>query len=142
MDVGCGGFVFVLILREVIGKKTFYIRFSEDCVSSETRDAIRKRDERKRTNDGQCPPTDGICPPEIEKEKSKSRDREDKDTSAFFSKKKSGSVNVQNVNLQKEPTSPQHNSPACKEPPRNYEIEACLKNNNLTYEDFMPSFVK
>ena len=52
------------------------------------------------------------------------------------------SANVQNVNLQKEPTSPQHNSPACKEPPRNYEIEACLKNNNLTYEDFMPSFVK
>lgn len=129
---------------EVIDEHTFYIRFLEDCVGSETRDAIRKRDIRKRTNEGQCPTSDGICPPEIEKEteKSESRVKEDKDTSTFFSEKKSGSVNAENMNFSTDESAQKHNSTACKEPPRNYEIEAFLKKRNLTYEEFMPDFVK
>ena len=122
---------------------TYYISFLEDCVGSETRDAARKRNKNKEQS-GNIPPESGNFPPEIEKEKSKSRDRvrEDKNTSAFSFQKKSGSVNVQNVNFQDKSAEQKHNSAAEKKPPQNYEIEAFLKRNNLTYEDFMPSFVR
>ncbi len=129
---------------------TYYISFLEDCVGSETRAAARMRNKKKEQNENISPESENFSPkpenfsPEIEKEKSKSRDRvrEDKNTSAFSFQKKSGSVNVQNVNFQDKSAEQKHNSAAEKKPPQNYEIEAFLKRNNLTYEDFMPSFVR
>lgn len=135
---------------EKIDECTYYIRFLEDCVGSETRDAARMRNKKKDQSENISPVSENFSPkaenfpPEIEKEKrkSKSRDREDKKTSAFSLQKKSGSLNVQNVNFQNKSGDVQQNCAARANPPRNFEVEEFLKNNNLTYENFMPGFVK
>ena len=75
---------------------------------------------------------------EIEIEKRESKRKEEKNTSAFSFQKKSGSVNVQNENFQKNSAEVQHNSAARANPPRNYEMEEFLKKNNQTLSDYMP----
>lgn len=49
---------------------------------------------------------------------------------------------MQNVNFQNNSGDVQQNCAARANPPRNFEVEEFLKNNNLTYENFMPGFVK
>ncbi len=102
----------------------------------------KKRSEQCSPENKQSSPYSENCSPEIEKEKEiekrKSKRKEEKNTSAFSFQKKSGSVNVQNVNFQKNSAEAQHNSAAIKNPPRNYETEEFLKKNNQFFSDYMP----
>lgn len=136
----------VLLRFGAIEKKddnTYFITMIEDCVGSETRAAERmrkKRSEQCSPENEQSSPYSENCSPEIEKEieKRESKRKEEKNTSAFSFQKKSGSVNVQNVNFQKNSAEVQHNSAAIKNPPRNYEMEEFLKRNNQSFSDYMP----
>ena len=94
----------------------------------------------RKHRESQCDHNVAQCYPEIEKEieKRESKRKEEKNTSAFSFQKKSGSVNVQNVNFQKNSAEVQHNSAALKNPPRNYEMEEFLKKNNQSISDYMP----
>ena len=130
---------------EKIDETTYFITMIEDCVGSETRAAERmrkKRSEQCSPENKQSSPYSENCSPEIEIEKEiekrESKRKEEKNTSAFSFQKKSGSVNVQNVNFQKNSAEVQHNSAAIKNPPRNYEMEEFLKRNNQSISDYMP----
>ncbi|MBE6783017.1 MAG: hypothetical protein E7536_06465 [Ruminococcaceae bacterium] len=136
---------------EKIDETTYFITMIEDCVGSETSVASRVRKHRNseksneealqsNTETLQCNAKVLHCNTEKEKEKEKreSKRKEEKNTSAFSFQKKSGSVNVQNENFQKNSAEVQHNSAACANPPRNYEMEEFLKKNNQTLSDYMP----
>ena len=97
----------------------------------------KKRSEQCSPENKQSSPYSENCSPEIEIEKRESKRKEEKNTSAFSFQKKSGSVNVQNVNFQKNSAEVQHNSAAIKNPPRNYETEEFLKRNNQFFSDYM-----
>ena len=124
---------------EKIDETTYFITMIEDCVGSESSSAERVRKFREKEK---CNAEALHCNTEIEKEKEiekrESKRKEEKNTSAFSFQKKSGSVNVQNVNFQKNSAEVQHNSAAIKNPPRNYEMEEFLKRNNQSISDYMP----
>ncbi len=81
---------------EKIDEKKYYITALEDCIGSETKDAVRKR--KAKNESGNFPQKDGNFPPEIEKEKDTEKElyqSKSKTPSSFSSEKKGGSFSGQ-----------------------------------------------
>ena len=81
---------------EKVDEKKYYITALEDCIGSETKDAVRKR--KAKNESGNFPQKDGNFPPEIEKETDKEKElyqSKSKKPTSFSSEKKGGGFSGQ-----------------------------------------------